>query len=146
MARKYPQEVAAIRGVLERGEPALKRFIEGPITQTLVDFLPVRDTQGKVTHCLVVVHEITAQRQAERALAGRLTMGELISEISATFIDLPSGEINAGIENALRTIGETLGFDRTHIGLLTPDQTRVTITHQWARAGIQTTIDDFQDF
>jgi transcriptional regulator with GAF, ATPase, and Fis domain len=145
MGRRYPAEIEVMRGVLDTGQPALGRHVEGPTTQAVVDFLPVRAGDA-VTHCLLVVHDITGQRQAERELARRLKMAELISELSATFIDLPSSEVNTGIENALRSIGETLGLDRTHVGLFTPDQTRVTLTHQWVRPGGQATIEDFQDF
>jgi len=58
--------------------------------------------QGRDVICLVV-HNITRRKRAEEALQHQLLMEEVVSTISASFIN--EEDLNATIRNALRSIG-----------------------------------------
>jgi len=78
------------------------------------------------------------RRRAQRALAERLRLETLISELSAAFITLPAHEVGGQIEKALTHITQGLGLDR---GLLAERDARrpgvIEVTHAWTRDGVR---------
>jgi transcriptional regulator with GAF, ATPase, and Fis domain len=142
---RAPGEASALRTVLGTGVAAHRRVFDGT-RRVLLDYLPIRDDDARVTGVAIVAVDTTEMRRIEQMLEQRLNIAELISEVSASFIDLPSSQIDSGIAGALRLVGEVLDLDRTHIGLFSPDHRRISIRHQWVRPGVAANIDDFQDF
>ncbi len=143
---RRPDEHAAVANVLATGTPVVERTVEGPHLQLRVDYLPLRGESGGPPSVIVFAIDLSAQRRAEQALAQRLAVAELISEVSASFIDLDPSEIDGGIERAIRVIGERLGIDGTHIGVFSDDKSLLKLTHQWVRDGFNPTLADFQAF
>ena len=82
---------------------------------------------------LAMVVDNTALHQAERAQLARLRLSELVSEVSAGFIELPAQEIALGVSTALRAVGEALDIDRTYVALLSSDRKSVKLVHDWER-------------
>jgi signal transduction histidine kinase/ABC-type uncharacterized transport system substrate-binding protein len=101
-------------------------------------------------HVLAVVMLIAAQavliggllfyrarrRGAERSLEDRLNFEMLLSELSATFVDLPSGEVNKRIERDLRRIAEQLGLDDATLTELSVQNGLVNVIHAWSADGV----------
>ncbi|MEN9578198.1 MAG: hypothetical protein RJA70_1207 [Pseudomonadota bacterium] len=77
--------------------------------------------------------DITAHKANERALKRRVEFDDLMTSISADFINLKTSEIDAGLSDALRRIAEFAGADRSYVFRF-QDGERQT-THQWLRAG-----------
>jgi signal transduction histidine kinase len=65
-----------------------------------------------------------------------LQFERLMSELSASFINLPASEIDAVIEGGLRRIVETLDIDRSSLSRLVPGTGQLQTTHSWAVDGL----------
>ena len=77
------------------------------------------------------------QGQARSAAREELLEFErLLAELSARFINLPAGEIDGAITDALRKIIEFLGADRGALLRYPPQTGEVYLTHSWAVAGV----------
>jgi signal transduction histidine kinase/HAMP domain-containing protein len=77
-----------------------------------------------------------------RQLSRRITMERIISDISRQFIYLSPSNIDAAILDALRSIGEYAGADRSYVGKFSINDRRVGQTHEWCRPGVQPRIGD----
>ena len=77
--------------------------------------------------------EINERQQAQQALQHRVEFENLITNLSTHFINLPSNQMNNGIEQALQTIGEFLNADRGHIFLFADGSKKIRKTYQWLK-------------
>src|SRR3954470_14636119 len=64
-----------------------------------------------------------------RLVQDRLPFETLLAELSATFVNLPAGEVDSQIESALRRLVEFLGVDRGGLAESLVDQKQLVITH-----------------
>ncbi len=90
------------------------------------------------------VRDVTDRKTGEAALQRRHHIEDLIAAISTKFINLPSNEIDAGIIDALRMIGELTGVDRSWVALLCDKKLTLCFTHEWCAEGISLTHSDLQ--
>ncbi len=81
--------------------------------------------------------ELAERVRTEQALQNRLAFEKIITDISTEFINLAPDQIDAGIQRALRTIGEFTGSDRSYVFTFSPDGTTMDNTHEWCRAGVE---------
>jgi PAS domain S-box-containing protein len=81
-------------------------------------------------------------RRSEDALRYRVELETLIADISTLFIQLAPGDIDDGMNAALRAIGEFTGIDRTYVVALSEDETRINNTHEWCAEGIVSQIEN----
>jgi len=93
---------------------------------------------------VMIIRDITARRQAERALAYRLDLDTLVMRISSDFIALPSDGIDRGILSAMKTIGEFVSVDRSSVFVFSEDGAEVSITLGWCADGIAPIADRVQ--
>jgi diguanylate cyclase (GGDEF)-like protein/PAS domain S-box-containing protein len=100
----------------------------------------VRDHNGKPLCLHGVMFDITELKNAEEELRHRLEFERLVSLLTTGFINLAPQEIDSGVSNALRAIGEFAGIDRSYIFLLSKDKTKVDNTHEWCAPGIEADI------
>ncbi|MCD6298893.1 MAG: GAF domain-containing protein [Deltaproteobacteria bacterium] len=68
----------------------------------------------------------------------------LVTNISTKFINMASDEINKGINEALKAIGEFEEVDRSYIFQFSEDLATMDNTHEWCAAGIEPQIDNRQ--
>jgi two-component system, NarL family, sensor kinase len=66
----------------------------------------------------------------------RLRFETLLAELSATFVNLPPGEVDTQIESALARIVKFLGLDRGGLAELLIDQKQMVITHSYHLPGV----------
>ena len=76
------------------------------------------------------------RRRAERSLGERLKFEMLVSDVSASLVELPTAEVPRGIESALRRMGERLGLDRTMLAEFPPDGSPATVIYRWSGEGV----------
>ncbi len=69
-------------------------------------------------------------------LEDRLRFEALLGELSATFVNLPAGEVDLQIESALRRLVEFLGIDRSGLAEWLVDQKQLVITHSYHVPGV----------
>ncbi len=84
-----------------------------------------------------VVVDISDRKRAEAALQYRAQLEELVTSISASFINLSSPEIDAGIKQALREIGEFAAVDRSYLILFSDHFERLREVYEWSRPDIE---------
>jgi two-component system, cell cycle sensor histidine kinase and response regulator CckA len=101
---------------------------------------PVEVTTSKVflrgkQYILALAREITSRIQAEEALKKQLALAQIISQISAAFVN--PGIIDEGIELALELTGEYFDVDRTYLFQSSPDARQVSNTQEWCKPGIE---------
>jgi transcriptional regulator with GAF, ATPase, and Fis domain len=77
---------------------------------------------------------ISDKRDAE--MNALLSFERLLSDLSATFINLPSEQVDQEIERWMGRIGTFLDMKVGTLAQLSEDQTRVRFTHTWAAAGL----------
>jgi signal transduction histidine kinase len=69
--------------------------------------------------------------RVENELRKRLDLERLLTTFASDFINLPVGEIDAGIDGAIAQLGRYAGVDRVGIFQLSTDGTEVRTTHEW---------------
>src|SRR5262245_49540535 len=63
-------------------------------------------------------------------------LDSLLASLTSAFINLPVDQIDQGIEDALRRVGEFAAIDRAYVFLLSEDGSRLESAHQWCAEGI----------
>jgi PAS domain S-box-containing protein len=106
---------------------------------------PLSDEKGQFRGTVAVVTDITERKRAEAALRKRAEFEFLITTISTKFINLGPEEIDQGIEQALKAIGEFDGVDRSGLFLRSDDGTKVSNTHEWCADGIEPRIEELKE-
>ena len=102
------------------------------------------DEQGRPRRMSGSCQDITERKQAEQIVQHRLEFERLIACLSTHFINLPSIDSNAGINQALCSIGEFIAADRSYVFLFSDDGTSMNNVHEWCAGGIVPQIDNLQ--
>ena len=89
--------------------------------------------------------ELGERKRAEAALKYRSELERLIADISTSFINLPTQEIDDGIVTSLTRIGEFVEVDRCYIFILSEKQDMAELKYEWLREGIETSRDILTD-
>jgi signal transduction histidine kinase/DNA-binding response OmpR family regulator len=89
--------------------------------------------------------EITERKRAEEALRHRVEFEKLITAIATYFINLPSDEVDSGINHALQAAGKFAGVDRGYVFLLSHDEMQIDNTHEWCGPGIDPHIESLKN-
>ncbi len=92
-----------------------------------------------------ILGAIYESKKAQEALAHRVELDNVITSISAAFINLASGDIDAGIHDALERLGLVAQADRSYVFLFHDHQQRATNTHEWCNDGITPVIETLQN-
>ncbi len=95
----------------------------------------------KHRNLLKVVGEIIAgtieRERATAALSHQLELEQLVADISTHFINVPIVQLEDGIEEAIRRMGEFTGVDRSYVFRLSSDGRRMGNTHEWCADGVE---------
>jgi signal transduction histidine kinase len=75
-------------------------------------------------------------RDTAKTLKRRNVLAELLAGLATEFINLPPEQVDAGINQALRAIGEYGGVDRASLLELDPDAPLITTVYEWARPNV----------
>lgn len=103
----------------------------------LICSYPLKENDGSVMRCGLVVQDITEQKIKESVQSERLKVEALLSDLSSTFISLSVSEVDHRIEEGLQKVVELLGFDRSSIWHLSTDASSLHITHSFAKPNIK---------
>ncbi len=110
--------------------------------QVIVKGAPVL-IEGEIVGGYGIYTDISERKKAEETLHMRLVFEHIVTTISTRFIDLAGSEIDKSINEALATVGNFTGVDRSYVFLLTDGS--VINTHEWCAPGIEVQIDQQQD-
>ena len=81
--------------------------------------------------------DITDRKRAEQALEERLRFEQLLTDLSATFINQPPDRIDGVIDDSLKRLLETLGHDRSSLAQFSEDRGHALVTHSCAVPGVE---------
>ncbi|RQD76070.1 MAG: hybrid sensor histidine kinase/response regulator [Candidatus Syntrophonatronum acetioxidans] len=84
-------------------------------------------------------------KQIENAFKYQLEIERITAEISSTFIHLPLEKIDEGIDYALQLTGKFFEVDSCYLFKVSPDGKRVSNTHKWCKAHIESQREPLQD-
>lgn len=81
----------------------------------------------------------------QEALSYRLSFEDMVSRMSAGFINMTQDQIDHGIEQALGEIGRFTEADGGYVFLFSNDTKQFSMTHLWQNKHLSTREHDFQD-
>ncbi|MFH1460204.1 MAG: PAS domain S-box protein [Candidatus Omnitrophota bacterium] len=84
--------------------------------------------------------DITERKKMEEKLAYKYELNNIITYLSTKFINLNPQDVEAGIDDALKIIGEFAQVDRSYVFLFSNDHTKVDNTNEWCAIGINSQI------
>jgi len=111
---------------------------------TLMGTTLLKDEQGKPYALVGIARDITERKRMEKTLNDRVCLEKIVASISTSFINLAPDEIDIGIEDALGSIGEFFGVDRSYLFRLFDDGTKTDNTHEWCAEGIVPQIENLK--
>jgi PAS domain S-box-containing protein len=117
---------------------------DGKPFPTLMGTTILKDEQGKPYALVGIARDITERKRIEKALNDRVEFEKIVASISTSFINLALDEVDAGIEDALGSIGEFSGVDRSYLFRLFDDGTKTDNTHEWCAEGIVPQIENLE--
>ena len=82
--------------------------------------------------------------RTQQQLCHHLEFEKLITSLSAKFINLPVGQIDQGINQALKAIAEFSGVDRSYIFMLQHDLHKLNNIYEWCAEGVDPQIKKMQ--
>ncbi len=89
------------------------------------------------TRMMGVSTDITERKRMEQALKERLLFEQLLTELTATFINQPPEQIESVIDDSLRRLLPILGHDRSSLAQFCEDTGRALLTHSCAVRGVK---------
>ena len=84
-----------------------------------------------------LLHQRRKRRRAELEIEDRLAFEELVSEISARFVDLDPVNVESEVSESLKDISDFLNFDRSSVFEYLIDQRQMSVFSSHAKEGIQ---------
>jgi len=88
--------------------------------------------------------EIIERKRAEQEIKYRLEFEKLITTISTKFINLAPNEIDSGIKNALRKIGQFANMDRCYVILFSENGKILNNSYEWCAGRIELQMEKWQ--
>ncbi|MBF0515500.1 MAG: response regulator [Nitrospirae bacterium] len=83
-----------------------------------------------------MLNEIVQRRKTEKKLQYLVELIKLITNISSTFITIPSEEVGNWIVHALSSTGNFLGVDRGYVVILSEDMKSASEIYDWSMEGV----------
>ena len=103
------------------------------------------DEQGNIIEYQAVGRDVTERKEAAEAIEYRMNFEKLITSISTDFINLSAEQVDSGINQALKTLGEFADVDRSYVFQFFDDGQKTSNTHEWNAEGITPQIDNLQN-
>lgn len=142
--REIFMRVLKDQGKVKSYEVTLKRKDGSPLVGETSSQL-VLDASGKPVAVEGIFRDIRERKRAEEALQYRLDFENIIASMSTRFINMPSEDIENGINTALKDIGEFTGMDRVYVFQYHSDGQLMDNTHEWCHEGVEPQIENLQN-
>jgi len=128
---KYHRRESSLRKWAEHSALMIAQF-DGELS-----ILSEEDTLAWVDRML---ENLAQKQQMEAVLQYRVAFERLLTQISTQFINLTLKEIDQGINQALKAIGEFTFVD--HIYIYSSDGKQSALTHEWCAVGIPSSLNN----
>lgn len=104
------------------------------------------DDNGQLLTIQSVGRDITERRRTQQELERQTRLQEMLSELSATFINLPLAQVDATIEHSIQRLGQFIGADRFFIFSYDYASGRGRNTFEWVSEGTPPLMEKLADF
>lgn len=111
-----------------------------------LELFPLCDGGQSNTGRMMVIRDISVRKKAEEDLRYQLEFEKMVVQVSATFINNPSTQLNQAINEALRSCGEFFRVDRSYIFVFSADGATMDNTNEWCAEGIEPQMEKMRDF
>ncbi|MEQ8190817.1 MAG: PAS domain S-box protein [Candidatus Eremiobacterota bacterium] len=118
----------------EHFEIILKRK-DGKEIYTIFSNSSILDEKENYSGIFSVVMDITERKKSQEELLYRLSVEELITDISSKFINITADEIDSEINFALETTGKFLGVKFCYINIFSKDLKDIEKHYRWCDDG-----------
>src|SRR4051812_26295763 len=81
--------------------------------------------------------QVSVGLELRRQLEGRLRFERLLTDLSATFVNVAADLVDAKIEQALEQLVDFLAVERSSFGQFSEDNRAILVTHSFVAAGYQ---------
>jgi len=131
------------RRVLRDGQPVLNEEVSAADpadprkkNHWLASYHPLKGDDCGIHWISVVFQDNTERTRWEHAMDERLRFEQLVSEISAKFVNLQPGKVDKEIEYGLQLIVRFLDIDRSNLLEISEDHKHLQLTHSYAVQGV----------
>ena len=100
---------------------------------------------GEVVWVSTFIRDITESKLKEDRVHYRIRFEQLITDIATHFINLPTAQVDEGINEALETIGKFVDGDRSYIFIVDHDKGEMSNSYEWCSEGTDSEIDNLQN-
>lgn len=107
-------------------------------------YFEARLTKLGVDHVMAVVRDVTEAHRVRQDLLLQTRLQELLMDLSATYIHLPTEQLDSAIANSLRDLSLFVEADRAYVFEYHWDGQYCRNTHEWCQEGIEPQIDLLQ--
>ena len=94
---------------------------------------------------VLLLRDITEKEKTNRSLHYRIKFENLIATLSKSFINLETDNIDDGINNALKKIGNFSKIDNAYVCIFKNSKIRTEKTYEWCNKGVESQIRKIQD-
>ena len=89
--------------------------------------------------------DVTDRKAAEERLRYQLKLEELLTTLATDFVNLPTDQVDAGIERALKKMAGFAAMDRAFVCLFSAEHNTLDCTHIWCAPDYVLRKEDFQN-
>ena len=107
-----------------------RESLENDREKVLADQILQRTQDLKKTNILLSQSVAELQTTGDE-LRRHLELEKIVADLSAGFIHMQLGEIDAGVERCLKIVGEFIGAERCFVFMISPDKKNMFNTHKW---------------
>jgi PAS domain S-box-containing protein len=86
---------------------------------------------------LGLLRQRAKRKKAQQSVVNLMAFEKMLSQLSATFINLPEGQVETTIEKSLKEIGEFLGLNRITLFDYSPKDKELKTTMSWRGEGVE---------
>lgn len=105
----------------------------------------VRDKAGRTLYYEGTVEDLTERKRTADELKYRVNFDQLITNIASRFVNLAPADLDKGINDALKRLGEFMGVDRSYVFVGAKNRDLASNTHEWVADGIEPLIGKLQN-
>lgn len=97
----------------------------------------IKNSQRHPVAFMIVLRDITQRKKIEGELRYKNELKNVITALSAKFININLANFDNGIDEALRQLAEFADIDRCYIFLFSENNKNMSNTHEWCASGIE---------
>ncbi|MBI4844889.1 MAG: PAS domain S-box protein [Candidatus Omnitrophica bacterium] len=143
-----PEDRKHTQGPLKEKNFRYKKFSllkkDGSVFPAEISLSVLKDAQGNPQAFIGMMRNLAEYNKIVDELKQKSVFENLIVSLSAKLINLDEKEVDQGINNALKAIGDFAKVDRSYIFLFSADGKKMDNTHEWCAPGIEPQIKRLQ--